>query len=426
MDLGKRALLLIALFSLLPLDVYASNHVDEGDSSPIDWSRAYGGAGTDVGLSMQRTEDGGYVIAGYTDSFGAGNSDVYLLKTDSEGGLIWNKTYGGAYSDLGYSVQETSDGGYIIAGETTSFGEHATDIYLIKIDSEGNEIWSRKHGDMKGYERGYSVQRTIDGGYIVAGMSWPLEQENPDFYLLKTDSEGDKLWSRSYTGPDGHLSWDWGRSAMETGEGGYVIVGEAYSEVERNQDILLVKTDSLGNLLWSRTYGGADHEYGYSVLETGNGGYVIAGKTKSFGAGEYDVYVVKTKPLPVPVSISCQASVDKVKMGRNVVVSGVISPATPGRNVTLTYTPPDGSETVRNVEADEDGAFRDGYTPNLPGLWTVTASTESDVYYEVSSSEPASFTAEEPLDVAPLYSYGLLAAVIVIAILSAWWLRKRS
>jgi len=538
MDLGKRALLLIALFSLLPLDVYASNHVDEGDSSPIDWSRAYGGAGTDVGLSMQRTEDGGYVIAGYTDSFGAGNSDVYLLKTDSEGGLIWNKTYGGAYSDLGYSVQETSDGGYvvagytrsfgnkddtdvylvrvdpegneiwsrtygvqgatinnergysvqqtndggfiiagetnssergekdlhdvyivktdseggliwnktyggaysdlgysvqetsdggyIIAGETTSFGEHATDIYLIKIDSEGNEIWSRKHGDMKGYERGHSVRETSDGGYIIAGMSRPLEQKKPDFYLLKTDSDGNRLWSTSYTGPDGHLSWDWGRSAMETGEGGYVIVGEAYSEVERNQDILLVKTDSLGNLLWSRTYGGADHEYGYSVLETGNGGYVIAGKTKSFGAGEYDVYVVKTKPLPVPVSISCQASVDKVKMGRNVVVSGVISPATPGRNVTLTYTPPDGSETVRNVEADEDGAFRDGYTPNLPGLWTVTASTESDVYHEVSSSEPASFTAEEPLDVAPLYSYGLLAAVIVIAILSAWRLRKRS
>jgi len=538
MDLGKRALLLIALFSLLPLDVYASNQVDEGDSSPIDWSRAYGGAGTDVGLSIQRTEDGGYVIAGYTDSFGAGNSDVYLLKTDSEGGLIWNKTYGGAYSDLGYSVQETSDGGYvvagytrsfgnkddtdvylvrvdpegneiwsrtygvqgatinnergysvqqtndggfiiagetnssergekdlhdvyivktdseggliwnktyggaysdlgysvqetsdggyIIAGETTSFGEHATDIYLIKIDSEGNEIWSRKHGDMKGYERGHSVRETSDGGYIIAGMSRPLEQKKPDFYLLKTDSDGNRLWSTSYTGPDGHLSWDWGRSAMETGEGGYVIVGEAYSEVERNQDILLVKTDSLGNLLWSRTYGGADHEYGYSVLETGNGGYVIAGKTKSFGAGEYDVYVVKTKPLPVPVSISCQASVDKVKMGRNVVVSGVISPATPGRNVTLTYTPPDGSETVRNVEADEDGAFRDGYTPNLPGLWTVTASTESDVYHEVSSSEPASFTAEEPLDVAPLYSYGLLAAVIVIAILSAWWLRKRS
>ncbi|GAG22677.1 unnamed protein product, partial [marine sediment metagenome] len=167
-DRGKRALLLIAIFCLLPLDVYASNQVDEGDSSTIDWSRAYGGAGTDVGLSMQRTEEGGYVIAGYTDSFGAGNYDVYLLKTDSEGSLIWNKTYGGAYSDLGYSVQETSDGGYVIAGYTRSFGnKDDTDVYLVRVDSEGNEIWSRTYG-VQGTtinnERGYSVQQTNDGG----------------------------------------------------------------------------------------------------------------------------------------------------------------------------------------------------------------------------------------------------------------------
>ncbi|GAG24040.1 unnamed protein product, partial [marine sediment metagenome] len=112
--------------------------------------------------------------------------------------------------------------------------------------------------------------------------------------------------------------------------------------------------------------------------------------------------------------------------GQKIVVSGVISPATPGRNITLTYTPPDGSETVRNVEADEEGAFRDGYTPNLLGLWTVTASTESDAYHEASSSEPASFTAEEPLDVATLYAYGLLAAVIIIATLVVWRMRERS
>lgn len=427
MDQGKEMLLFFALLFSLTLNVYASNRVDESDSSTIDWSRAYGGAGTDVGLSMQRTRDGGYVIAGYSDSFGAGNYDVYLLKMDSEGSLIWNKTYGGAYSDLSHSVQETSDGGYVIAGYTRSFGNKDDDVYLVRVDSEGNEIWSRTYGDMKGDERGYSVQGTIDGGYIVAGMSWPLEQENPDFYLLKIDSEGDTVWSSSYTGPDGHWSWDWGRSALETGEGGYVIVGETYSNVERDWDVLLGKTDSLGNLLWSRTYGGDDSEGGNSVLEAGDGGYVIAGKTKSFAAGEYDVYVVKTKPQPAPVSISCQASVDA---RANVVVSGMISPDTPERSITLTYTPPDGSETVRNVEADEEGAFRDGYTPNLPGLWKVTASTESDAYHEASSSEPVSFTVEEdaviPHDVNIPYHYGLMAAVIVIAVLSAWRLWKRS
>ena len=530
--LTHRKLLFIALLFLLPLNAYASNHVDEDDSSIVDWSRTYGGAGIDVGLSMQRTKDGGYVISGYTDSFGASNYDVYLLKTDSEGNLIWNKTYGGAHSDLGYSVQETSDGGYVIAGytrsfgnkdddvylirvdsegnelwsrtygiqgttnnvewgysvqqtsdggyiiagrtnssdrgekdlddvyllktdaegnliwnktyggdrsdeghsvletsdggyvivgETSSFGERATDVYLIKIDSEGNEIWSRTYGDIEGDERGYSVQETSDGGYIVAGMSWPLEQQNPDFYLLKADSDGKKLWSRSYTGPDGHWSWDWGRSVLETGEGGYILIGETYSEVEQDQGVLLVKTDSLGNLLWSRTYGGADHEYGYSILETGDGGYVIAGKTKSFGAGEYDVYIVKTKPLPVSVSISCQASVDTVRMGEGETISGKVAPPIAGIKIALTYTRPDGFKITRDVETDGEGIFRDRYVLDVPGVWNASPSIEDDVHYTTAGSSQVSFTVKEaPRQ--PLHLYGSIAAIATIIILGVWLL----
>jgi len=366
--LTHRKLLFIALLFLLPLNAYASNHVDEDDSSIVDWSRTYGGAGIDVGSSMQRTKDGGYVISGYTDSFGASNYDVYLLKTDSEGNLIWNKTYGGAHSDLGYSVQETSD-----------------------------------------------------GGYIVAGMSWPLEQQNPDFYLLKADSDGNELWSRSYTGPDGHWSWDWGRSVLETGEGGYILIGETYSEVEQDQGVLLVKTDSLGNLLWSRTYGGADHEYGYSILETGDGGYVIAGKTKSFGAGEYDVYIVKTKPLPVSVSISCQASVDTVRMGEGETISGKVAPPIAGIKIALTYTRPDGSKITRDVETDGEGIFRDRYVLDVPGVWNASPSIEDDVHYTTAGSSQVSFTVKEaPRQ--PLHLYGSIAAIATIIILGVWLL----
>ena len=534
--LTHRNFLFIALLCLLPLNAYATNHVDDGDSPIVDWSRTYGAAGIDVGLSMQRTKEGGYVIAGYTDSFSAGNYDVYLLKTDSDGNLIWNKTYGGAHSDLGHSVQETSDGGYVIAGytrsfgnkdddvylvrvdsegnelwsrtygiqgatnnnerghsvqqtndggyiiagetnssdrgekdlydvyivkpdsegnliwnktyggdrsdeghsvletsdggyviagETSSFGERATDVYLIKIDSEGNEIWSRTYGDIEGYERGYSVQETSDGGYIVAGMSWPLEQQNPDFYLLKADSDGNELWSRSYTGPDSNWSWDWGRSVLETGEGGYILIGETYSEVERDQDVLLVKTDSLGNLLWSRTYGGVDHEYGYSVLETGDGGYVIAGKTKSFGAGEYDVYMVKTKPLTVSVSISCQASADTVMMGEGVTISGKIAPPLAGMKIALTYTRPNGSKITRDIETDDEGIYKDRCVLDIPGVWNASPSIEDDVYYTTAGSSQVSFTVKEaPRQ--PLHLYGSIAAIATIIILGVWLLlRKR-
>lgn len=536
MDRRKRTLLLITLFYLLSLNVCAANHVDD-DSSTIEWSRVYGGAGNDGGKFILQTEDKGYVIVGYTDSFGVGDFDVYLLKMDVEGNLVWNKTYGGVYSDLGYSIKETSDGGfviagytrsfgnkddadvylvkvdsegneiwgrtfgiqgnsinneegysvqqtsdggfiiagetnsskreeydlhdvyivktdsggnliwnktyggdrddrgytvqethdgnYIIVGETKSFGEPATAIYLIKIDSKGNEIWSRTFGDAAGDKRGYSVQETSDGGFIIAGMSWPLEQENPDFYLLKTDPNGNKIWSAGYTGPDGRWSRDWGRSVVETGDGGYIMVGETYSGIDRDQDILLVKTDSLGKLLWSRTCGGTDNEYGYSVLDTGDGGYIVAGSIKSSGDGEYDVYVAKTKLLLVNVSISCQTSVDTLKRGREVITSGVISPPIPGRTITITYTSPEGSETHRDVETDEEGAFSDRYSPNAPGIWMVAAHIEGDVYYKASSSEPVLFTVEEPQDTYTLFTYGFLTTAFVIIILAVWRQHKQ-
>jgi len=253
------------------------------------WTRTYGGSDYDGGHSVQQTSDGGYIIAAYTQSFGAGLSDVYLVKTDSSGDTLWTRTYGGSASDQGYSVQQTTDSGYIIAGYTRSFGAGYEDVYLVKTDSYGDTLWTRSYGG-SGDDQGYSVQQTSDGGYIIAGYTSSFGAGYRDFYLLKTDSSGDTLWTRTYGGS----YTDVGHSVQQTSDGGYIIAGETTSFGAGSYDVYLVRTDSDGDTLWTRTYGGTDPDYGYSVQQTSDGGYVAAGMTESFGAGESDVYLVKT------------------------------------------------------------------------------------------------------------------------------------
>jgi len=258
-------------------------------SGDVLWTRAYGGSSWDYGHSVQQTSDGGYIIAGYTYSFGAGGSDVYLVKTNPSGNILWDRTYGGSDYDRGHSVQQTSDGGYIIAGYTGSFGAGSYDVYVVKTDSSGDTLWTRTYGGSS-YDVGHSVQQTSDGGYIIAGYTGSFGAGREDVYLLRTDSSGHSLWTRTYGGSD----WDWGFSVQQTSDGGYVIAGETASFGAGSSDVYLLKTDSSGNTLWTRTYGGSSSDRGRSVQQTSDGGYIIAGLTWSFGAGYSDVYLVKT------------------------------------------------------------------------------------------------------------------------------------
>jgi len=251
------------------------------------WNKTFGGSDNDEGRSVQQTTDGGYIITSFTESFGNGNFDVWLIKTDSNGDEEWNKTFGGSESDMGMSVQQTSDGGYIITGNESSFGYGETDVWLIKTDSEGNEEWDKTFGG-GGWDGGSSVQQTTDGGYIVTGSPTSFGNGSSDVWLIKTDSEGNEEWSKLY----GEGGWDNGNSVQQTTDGGYIVTGSTTSYGQTNGSILLIKTDSEGNEEWSKTFGKSYQDDGYSVQQTTDGGYVITGRTT--GVGNSDVWLIKT------------------------------------------------------------------------------------------------------------------------------------
>jgi len=254
------------------------------------WDKTYGGAGSDIGTGWTvQTSDGGYAIEGDTESFGMGGSDAWLIKTDADGNVQWNKTYGGALNEVSGDMCQTSDGGYAIAGGTYSFGAGSEDFWLVKTDADGMAYWAKTYGGT-GNEIAYHVVQTSDGGYAMAGSTTSFGAGSEDAWLVKTDASGNMQWNKTYGGN----SSDYVVDVIKTSDGGYAIEGMTRSFGAGGMDAWLVKTDAAGTMLWNKTYGGTGTDMGESIVQTSDGGYAWVGYTTSFGAGGMDCWFVKT------------------------------------------------------------------------------------------------------------------------------------
>lgn len=258
-----------------------------GGQLPTGWAKAYGGVNRDMAHSLQQTSDGGFIVAGETYSFGAVNSDEWVFKLDANGSIQWQKAYGGIGYDMARSIQQTSDGGYIVAGETSSFGGN-TEVWILKLDGNGTIQWQNRYGGSED-DAAHSIQQTSDGGYIVAGETTSFGAGGADAFVFKLKSNGSMDWQKSYGGTND----DRARSIQQTSDGGFIVAGETNSFAAGGSDIWVWKLDATGAVVWQKTYGRVNDDAAYSVQQASDGGYIIAGKTSSFGNLFGDIWILK-------------------------------------------------------------------------------------------------------------------------------------
>ena len=274
------------------------------DQGNMEWDRLISEKMISQGRSIQQTRDGGYIIAGFTSPMNWGNSyDTWLLKVDALGYKEWSQTFERNYYNRAYAVKQTLDDGYIVVGAKTESVEGNADIWLIKTDDYGNLQWDKTFGSLSTWNEGYFIQLTSDGGYIIAGV----------YFLIKTDADGNEIWSK----PIG------GKCVQQTTDGGYIIVGsEDKGLLQGGYDIKLTKTDSQGNIDWDQTFGGIVDDYGHFVQQTLDEGYIVVGSRAFWVPGSYphverDLWLIKTgeQPesysgdmLPVAMQVNQQSS----------------------------------------------------------------------------------------------------------------------
>lgn len=256
---------LVVFFALGTLVVPLSIHAQEG------WVRVVGGAEDDQGYGFQSTEDGGCMVVGWTESFGNGKHDLWLIRFDSLGDTLWTKIYGGPENDEGYCIEKTPDSCLIVTGMTESYGSGSKDLWLLKVNLEGDTLWSKTYGDEYN-DWGKCVQNTTDNGFILTGTK-SVSDYCQQLWIIKTDSQGNALWSKTHGahgGYDAHGNW-----GQQTTDGGYILTGSS------KWDLWLLKTDSVGDTLWSKTYAEPirnDEDIGYFIKQESDNCFKVCGK----------------------------------------------------------------------------------------------------------------------------------------------------
>jgi len=267
-------------------------------NNDISWQKTYGGSGNDyavdirqvqhqLGVSPSSTGAGGYIVVGTTYSFGAGESDIWVLRLDDDGNILWQKSYGGSSFDFGTCVRQIADG-YIVSGNTYSYGAGECDIWILQLDGDGEIIQEKAYGGT-GFDWSFHLQQTPDGKYLIAGDTFSFGAGENDFWVLKLDKAGEISWQKTYGGS----SFDWAFRLQQTETGGSIIGGNTFSFGAGEDDIWILELDNQGEIAWQNTYGGASFDWPASIQPISGGGYVVTGGSYSFGAGEDDLWVFK-------------------------------------------------------------------------------------------------------------------------------------
>lgn len=258
----------------------------------VEWSKTYGGKNHDYGFCIRQTLDGGYIVAGETNSFESSSSDIYILKLDFEGNVQWSKRMGGKNLEYAFEIVETYDG-YVLAGETNTFGVGNYDIFLMKIDKDGEVQWTKTYGGVS-EEYGYDLEYTADEGFVLTGSSYSFGLGRLDYYVLRLDKQGDVLWARVYGGE----SDDQAHSVKELKNGDFLVAGFSSSFFHQlnGEDVYVLRLSEKGTVRWSKIYGGKFGDYAVYALESKKGDFLIAGETASFnGFDDRDTYVIRMR-----------------------------------------------------------------------------------------------------------------------------------
>ena len=252
------------------------------------WSKTYGGGNSDFGNHILQTADGGYLISGTTQSYANGLSDMWVIRIDANGSELWNQSFGGSSNDEGHSSITVANG-FLIVGGSMNYSAGFYDVWLIQIDGNGTHLWNQSYGGID-YDIGFDVIQTTDNGYVIAGCTASYRAGIYDALVIKTDVNGSEQWNQTF----GDTSFDYAYSVKETQDGGLIIAGETYVGSTAQTQAWLIKTDENGVEQWSKTYGGANDDCAESVIQTVDASYLVVGSTNSYGSGNTDLWLIKT------------------------------------------------------------------------------------------------------------------------------------
>lgn len=252
------------------------------------WAKTMADGGAEYGYTIHQTSDNGFAMVGSQCTYGPCNYNAFFVKTDENGDTLWVKVYGGGQDESALDFIQTSDGGYAIGGYTRSYGTGGKDCYFIKTDAVGDTLWTKTYGNTNDDEI-ESIRQTNDNGYVLFGTTKSFGAGSDDYYLIKTDQNGDTLWTKTYGGSAG----DKGKTVQQTTDGGYILIGQSASYAPMASAIYLIRTNSLGDTLWTKVFPAKEVSYGRYVEQTSDGGYILSGTTFSMMAFQNDVVLIK-------------------------------------------------------------------------------------------------------------------------------------